>query len=197
MAVSEETKLLPCPFCGGEAAITVYDDECSRLEHWCGGSVCGPTFIAIECDTEREVADIWNARAALSLPAPAGDVGELIERLTKEEERMQRLWGACDEAFQKYLGTPAAFDINGLKHAVAGRDPVLTDAAAALRYQASRIEQLERERAAAKEVLRKHHRWHDGIGVVKFTEDGQEIELDLSAEYGDSTLHEETVEALK
>lgn len=144
----------------------------------------------------------WNAfidclEAALSLPAPAGEVGELIERLTKEEERMQRLWGACDEAFQKYRGTPAAFDINGLKHAVGGRDPVLTDAAAALRYQASRIEQLERERAAAKEVLRKHHRWHDGIGVVKFTEDGQEIELDLSAEYGDSTLYEETVEALK
>lgn len=61
---------------------------------------------------------------------------ELVKRLRAEEDRMQRLWDACEAARVKHKGTSAAFDFNGLKHAVAGRDPVLLEAAAALSAQA-------------------------------------------------------------
>lgn len=64
---------------------------------------------------------------------------ELVRRLRAEEDRMQRLWDACEEARAKHVGTPAAFDFNGLKHAVAGRDPVLLESAAALEATASPV----------------------------------------------------------
>jgi hypothetical protein len=51
-------------------------------------------------------------------------------------------------------------------------------------------------------VLRKHHQWHLNIGTVVLSEedkDGnkQTYELNLSSEYGDSTLCDETLDALR
>jgi len=49
-----------------------------------------------------------------------------------------------------------------------------------------------------KAVLKKHHKWHEDIGVVKLIYGGSidDVQLDLSAEYADSSLCEETMAAL-
>jgi hypothetical protein len=86
------------------------------------------------------------AQAALvSHPLPQAGASELVERLKAEEARMLRLWDACEEVRKKHVGTPAAFDINGLKHAVAGRDPVLIEAAATIADLQQRIAVAEAE----------------------------------------------------
>jgi hypothetical protein len=54
-----------------------------------------------------------------------------------------------------------------------------------------------------KNVLRKHHQWHLDIGTVLFPDDsgdghhGSPVEVNLTDSYSDSTLCEETLEALK
>lgn len=55
------------------------------------------------------------------------------------------------------------------------------------------------KRDALAKALRKHHQWHLDIGRVIFpatAEDSASYELDLSAEYCDSGLYEETTEVL-
>ena len=48
-----------------------------------------------------------------------------------------------------------------------------------------------------RQVLKTHHQWHQDIGVVKLVHgDGEETELDLSAEFCDSDLCDKTMEAL-
>lgn len=49
------------------------------------------------------------------------------------------------------------------------------------------------------EALRRHHKWHNEIGLVLFTpEEGSDgpTEINLSTEYGDSSLCEITLDAL-
>lgn len=84
----------------------------------------------------------WKARAEAAealLREPAGDVGEVVRRLNAEEERMGRLFDFVVLQRGKHEG--AAFtDINQIKHALSGRDPVLTAAADLLLRQAGEIE---------------------------------------------------------
>ena len=48
-----------------------------------------------------------------------------------------------------------------------------------------------------KQVLSKHHQWHQDIGLVKLIhENSKETELDLSTEYSDSSLCDDTMDAL-
>lgn len=56
------------------------------------------------------------------------------------------------------------------------------------KYQKKALEKI-------KSVLDKHHKWHNEIGEVIYP--GEGIEIDLSLEYQDSSLCEETIEALK
>lgn len=67
---------------------------------------------------------------------------DLIERLLAEEDRMVRLHDLTVLYRDKNSGSAAFSDFNSLKHAIAGRDPVLSDAAAeiaALRAEVLRL----------------------------------------------------------
>ena len=60
------------------------------------------------------------------------------------------------------------------------------------------IKELKDENEKLRAVLKRHHQWHQDIGVVKLVhEDGKETELDLSMEYSDSSLCDESIEALR
>ncbi len=55
----------------------------------------------------------------------------------------------------------------------------------------------EKKTKILRKVLERHHQWHQDIGAVKLIhDDGKETELDLSLEYSDSSLCDETIEAL-
>jgi hypothetical protein len=74
-------------------------------------------------------------------------VEKLVKRLTDEEARMVRLFDHVVAERDKRDFGPAGFTVlNGIKHAVSGRDPVLTDAADTLTAQAAEIVRLTAER---------------------------------------------------
>lgn len=53
------TELLPCPFCGGEADVIDYDDEC-WVAHQCAN---GTSVETNSYETEAEAIAAWNSRA--------------------------------------------------------------------------------------------------------------------------------------
>ena len=53
------SELLPCPFCGGEADVIDYDDEC-RVAHQCAN---GTSVETNSYATESEAIAAWNSRA--------------------------------------------------------------------------------------------------------------------------------------
>jgi hypothetical protein len=75
---------------------------------------------------------------------------DLVERLIAEECRMVRLWEVCANMHDKHRGTPAAFDFNSLKHAVSGRDTVLTDAVTRITALEAEVARLTSERDGAR-----------------------------------------------
>ena len=52
-------ELLPCPFCGGEADVIDYDDEC-WVAHQCAN---GTSVETNSYETEAEAIAAWNSRA--------------------------------------------------------------------------------------------------------------------------------------
>ena len=52
------------------------------------------------------------------------------------------------------------------------------------------------ELARLRSVLRSHHNWHCNIGEIIFPEDESKTPIDMSGEYGDSSLCSETVDCL-
>lgn len=76
------TDLTPCPFCGNRRNYFNADAPNFTRRYWtvkC--DVCdvqGPPF-SVNSEGEAEAIAAWNTRAA---PRTAGDVGELVERLT-------------------------------------------------------------------------------------------------------------------
>jgi hypothetical protein len=92
----------------------------------------------------RAMADAALAAADAAAPALPDDVAGLVERMRAEEARMQTLFDFIET--QRYKHQGAAFtDINQIKHGLAGRDPVLEPAIAALERQAREIERLKLE----------------------------------------------------
>ena len=83
MKMSEEIKLKPCPFCGGEAK-PVFRGSCNYVvcsneeECWCG-MTCPVT-------TPEEAARIWNRRA---------NAKELVVMFSVSDEQVRRM---VDEA---------------------------------------------------------------------------------------------------
>ena len=53
------SELLPCPFCGGEADVIDYDDEC-WVAHQCAN---GTSVETNSYETEAEAIAAWNSRA--------------------------------------------------------------------------------------------------------------------------------------
>lgn len=78
MTTSAGTKveLLPCPFCGCEAA-TLLEVKTGKYKIWClrPTQKCGAVMVA---DTIEEIERTWNRRGAPSAPVQAG---ELVKRL--------------------------------------------------------------------------------------------------------------------
>lgn len=70
--MSEEVKLLPCPFCGG-IATTYRDDNSDYKTHWSYGVQCNtwrtdekrcPGVAVDGFATEKEAIAFWNTRAS-------------------------------------------------------------------------------------------------------------------------------------
>lgn len=81
-------------------------------------------------------------------------MSDIVERLNEEEGRMVRLRDCANDFRDKHYGTDAAFDFNTLKHAISGRDPVLTEAAAEIARLRADLAQLEQESDAEIALLR-------------------------------------------
>ncbi len=73
-------------------------------------------------------------------------MSDIVARLEAEEQRMLRLHDVLAEARDKYHGEPVFAVLNGFKHAVAGRDPVLLEAAAHIRALEAEVERLKAEK---------------------------------------------------
>lgn len=78
-----DEKLLPCPFCGCEAAFNSvkYSAEAVAYQHWDQDTFHGVN--CIECgvsntsirgyDTQAEAAEAWNKRAPITIGFHSGD----------------------------------------------------------------------------------------------------------------------------
>ena len=74
------------------------------------------------------------------------DVDALVKRLRAEEARTIRLFDfVVTERDKRELGPDGFTLLNSIKHAISGRDPVLTEAAAVLTAQAATIKRLTDE----------------------------------------------------
>jgi hypothetical protein len=63
-----DTKLKPCPFCGGEGEFRKSNDipPCIKVYHTCPRTRTSPPRIIIEtkwCKTMSDAAELWNRRA--------------------------------------------------------------------------------------------------------------------------------------
>ncbi len=76
-----ETKLLPCPFCGGKAKL--YENQIV-----CGKCYCGTGFE----DTQEDAIKLWNTRKP-------------IDAVVAELERFER------KSTDDYLGTDQQYDL--------------------------------------------------------------------------------------
>lgn len=77
MAIEQKVELLPCPFCGGEASITMYGNDLSCKSVGC--PQCDLCFL----ENEREgmtAEQLWNRREAAR-----PQVDELIKQAVEEE----------------------------------------------------------------------------------------------------------------
>lgn len=92
-----ETKLKPCPFCGGEANIAK-----GQIEFWAYCPHCGAQTEFYE--TEREAAEAWNTRPiedALQkeLDEAREDNCENMEYHVAERKRLRKLLKSCCNEF--------------------------------------------------------------------------------------------------
>ena len=59
-----KTELAPCPFCGGEATMSVDKNKAGpRYYVRCGNHACPVMAFTICMKTEEEAAKVWNRRA--------------------------------------------------------------------------------------------------------------------------------------
>lgn len=79
-----EIKLLPCPFCGGEAIIQVISSHTHEITKWLP-DYNGEAIVECECgcsimrDTEEEAIKAWNTR-------------KTVEKAVKELEELQQYY---------------------------------------------------------------------------------------------------------
>ena len=59
-----QNKLLPCPFCGGEAHLTEFIGLDKKMNYYveCGSVVCGVYPETTLFDTQEEAIEQWNTR---------------------------------------------------------------------------------------------------------------------------------------
>ena len=79
------SKLLPCPFCGGEAELhPSYDMDTSEVDGWfvwCNNKECECAPETREHFTEAEAIEAWNTRAEMSYE----DIAILLDELGLSE----------------------------------------------------------------------------------------------------------------
>jgi Restriction alleviation protein Lar len=94
-----ETKLLPCPFCGGAAAI---DDSPGPLGYvvYCPNEKCPVEPEGIACHDRDVAIAAWNTRA----PSPLHTVAELMEGALQYLREWHRLEHQFDP--RKEIPTP-------------------------------------------------------------------------------------------
>lgn len=68
---------------------------------------------------------------------------ELLKRAEAEEIRMLKLYDHAVLLRDKWKGNACAYDLNGMVHAVSGRDPVLTELAAAIRSLQAKLDAIQ------------------------------------------------------
>ena len=90
-----EIKLLPCPFCGGEA--TVYDDEYNHYAIGCK-LCCDVTPVTTWEDTVEKASAIWNTRKPME---------RIVERLEEESG----YYGYFGSEEQMYVPLDSAIEI--------------------------------------------------------------------------------------
>lgn len=70
------SELLPCPFCGNEAALYDYDTESGEWPIVCGNLGCGANTISSH--SREHAAEKWNRRAPVPAPTVSSDVSDII-----------------------------------------------------------------------------------------------------------------------
>lgn len=90
--MSDYYKLLPCPFCGGEATI-MFDPSVSEYNPYC--CFCLDCEAAFYGGTDDEVVQNWNSRANTHIKIHGEEltIVEICEKLKKEESIKHLLIG--------------------------------------------------------------------------------------------------------
>ena len=109
--MSDETTLLPCPFCGGEAEISHVRDICRDPQDWYWGKCTSCHISGKHYPTETEAIAAWNTRAAVEfdnwfyLPKPKEVIvqyGEQEIAKTENGYKVRQLVDVIDEAARKW-----------------------------------------------------------------------------------------------
>lgn len=74
-----ETKLKPCPCCGGEAKIDYYHP--CRSNHFTSGALvyCIKCHLSIDTDSGKDCIDVWNTRTPCVHRGQEHDVDEFYK----------------------------------------------------------------------------------------------------------------------
>lgn len=126
---SEAPELLPCPFCGSEAAYAFHHNENESgwendIDHWvyCGGSDCLASVGMGE--TKKEVFEIWNTRAAPKVEPLVGAIKQAERALEPFSDRVYNDNGDCTVTDTHLCGyeqfTDAHFAYKAIRAALKG-----------------------------------------------------------------------------
>jgi hypothetical protein len=126
--MNEKNELLPCPFCGADAAIQEHEPHAHSviLKSMLPGLPDHPGSFTIECmgagcntgliaDTRAEVVAMWNRRA----PRQAPDYSPLFARIDEAVENYVRHGAACEFEGQPMIYAATLLEIGNLLGEVA------------------------------------------------------------------------------
>ena len=85
------SELKPCPFCGGEADVIDYDDEC-----WVAHQCANGTSVEINSyDTEAEAIAAWNSRAERTCRDTGENEWHFVCSACGYEQNGYECWNYC------------------------------------------------------------------------------------------------------